>query len=331
MSPKRSLVIFPGALGDFLCLLPALEVIARSADVDLYACSEFGDLVPQGITVYSLERYEIRRLFNPGADQEMRVRNFFSRYDRAYSWLGSREPVFVQNLQEIATTRTAIFPFQSHAGGMHQTEYYMSCLGRNSPTQPVVELRAEARAWCEDFWLRHSLTGRAVLVMAPGSGAREKNWPVSYYQTVARWWRRRSSGSVLVLIGPVEEERGGMELLRDEAFQVRNLTLAQVSALLARSDFYLGNDNGISHLAASVGTPVVALFGPSDVRQWAPRGPQVVVLSRGEECAPCAIATMKSCSHRNCLTLLQPDDVIRAITRSLATATLTRVRAQITV
>jgi ADP-heptose:LPS heptosyltransferase len=57
--------------------------------------------------------------------------------------------------------------------------------------------------------------------------------------------------------------------------------LLALAALLARVDVYLGNDSGVSHLAAALGVPTVAIFGPTDPRIWAPRGPRVTVLWGG--------------------------------------------------
>jgi ADP-heptose:LPS heptosyltransferase len=178
--------------------------------------------------------------------------------------------------------------------------------------------------WCENYWVRQSLMGKAVLVLAPGSGSREKNWPVTSYSAISEWWRQRTEGAVVVLVGPVEEERGGLDLLLSRAVVARKPTLAQAAALLARSDLYLGNDSGISHLAAAVGVPTVALFGPTDARQWAPRGETVTHLSRDVECSPCEIPVMKRCSQRKCLTSFYPMDVITQLEKLAEVATLTR-------
>jgi ADP-heptose:LPS heptosyltransferase len=55
--------------------------------------------------------------------------------------------------------------------------------------------------------------------------------------------------------------------------------LYELGAWLATAAVYVGNDSGISHLAAAVGTPVVTLFGPTDPAIWAPRGERVTVVS----------------------------------------------------
>jgi ADP-heptose:LPS heptosyltransferase len=61
---------------------------------------------------------------------------------------------------------------------------------------------------------------------------------------------------------------------------VRIADLYELACWLATARIYIGNDSGITHLAAAVGTPVVALFGPTDPRIWAPRGPHVRVIGK---------------------------------------------------
>jgi len=330
---KRLLVLFPGALGDFICFLPALRILGDDACVDLLARSEFADLAPPAVSVHSLERYEIRRLFAPGAWADDRVRNFFAGYAAVYSWMGAQVDEFVHHLESLSGGAARLFPFRPRDRRSHQTDYYLSCLGALEENRRLAEiaLPPQAGAWRDHFWRRQALTGKAVLTLAPGSGGKEKNWPVENYRAVAEWWRRVTGGAVVVLIGPVEEERGGLEVFSDCCTAVRGLSLGQAAALLARSDVYLGNDSGITHLAAAVGARAVAVFGPSDVLQWAPRGRAVTVLSRKVACAPCADAVMKSCSHRDCLTAFSAAEVIGEIEKLPEVATLTRGGAGITV
>jgi ADP-heptose:LPS heptosyltransferase len=70
--------------------------------------------------------------------------------------------------------------------------------------------------------------------------------------------------------------RGPQETL-DHAYYVENLY--ELGTWLASASVYIGNDSGVSHLAAAVGTPVVALFGPTDPAIWAPRGERVAIYS----------------------------------------------------
>ena len=74
---------------------------------------------------------------------------------------------------------------------------------------------------------------------------------------------------------PVRWCRGPEDPPLDDAVEIGNLY--ELACWLARARLYIGNDSGITHLAAAVGTPVLALFGPTDPRVWAPRGEHVRV------------------------------------------------------
>jgi ADP-heptose:LPS heptosyltransferase len=76
---------------------------------------------------------------------------------------------------------------------------------------------------------------------------------------------------------PVRWCAGPEEVLEDA---VRIDDLYELAGWLATARVYIGNDSGITHLAAAVGTPVVALFGPTDPRIWAPRGRDVSVIAK---------------------------------------------------
>ena len=320
-------VIFPGALGDFLCFLPALRSLtAAAAQVDLFARTEFADLAPPNVRVRSLECHEITALFVPGAAEEQRLCHFFGGYDFIYSWHASQQREFVRSLQFVSHGRARVFAFRPAGPGIHQADYYVSCISDVGQKLPVAMIapKPEAMAWSEDYWMQHSLQGKPVLALAPGSGAREKNWPLTSYRRVVEWWSSQTQGAVIVFTGPVEEERGGLELLLNHSIAARNLNLGQVAALLIRSTLYLGNDSGITHLAAAVGARTVALFGPSDVNQWAPRGERVTILSRNVECSPCEPPVMKNCPHHRCLTEFTVEKVISELANQPELVNLTR-------
>jgi ADP-heptose:LPS heptosyltransferase len=329
----RVAVIFPGTLGDFICLLPAIHALAESAQVEIFARTEFADIVPQNIRVGPLERYEINRLFIAGAAREKRVRDFFSRYERIYSWMGSSQPVFSGELGAVAPGRVQLFAFRATDSAMHQADYYLSCLrvSRRPVAAVNIPLARDALIWCAEFSERYALSEKALLVIAPGSGAREKNWPAASFATVGRWWRARTGGEAIVLLGPVEEQRGGFDPLGEDFIAARDLSLAQLAALLSRCELFIGNDSGVTHLAAALGAPTAAIFGPSDPRLWAPRGERVSLLSLGVVCSPCDMNAMKLCPHRQCLNDFSPLKIIGELEKINEVATLTRGGAQITV
>jgi ADP-heptose:LPS heptosyltransferase len=320
----RVLILFPGALGDFICLLPVLESLARRKLVDVLARTEFSDVAPPFVNVRSLERSEIQSLFVPGRGTDEKVRDFFASYECTYSWMGNGDPVFKRELQAATGGKVRMFRFRPEALLIHQVDHYLSCLqGVSAMGVPHVLQRPDASQWAEIYWADYSLNSQPVLAMAPGSGAREKNWPVNSYETIARWWRERVGGKVITILGPVEEERGGYDDLCCKTLVVRGISLDRLTALLARCSLYLGNDSGISHLAAAVGSPTAAVFGPSHDAQWKPRGKNVLLLRQNMVCSPCTISAMKACPHRECLTGLRPRAVIRQLEQWPALVNLT--------
>jgi ADP-heptose:LPS heptosyltransferase len=309
----RCLILFPGALGDFICLLPSVERLRQESRVELLARTEFAHLLASVVAVRSLDCSAVNRLFIPGAGEEESMRRFFAPYELIYSWFGSQHRTFASELGRASERKARLFPFRSPDARMHQIDHYLKCIGRASGAVPAVVVKPEANHWCDAYWQRHALNGKPVLVLAPGSGGREKNWPIASYQAIADWWRESFHGAIIVVLGPVEDERGGFAAVCRGTLVARGLNLGQLSALLSRAHLYIGNDSGPTHLAAALGVRTVALFGPSDPRQWAPRGAKVTLVRSGLACSPCAVETMKSCAHRDCLGTLEPTVVIRRL------------------
>jgi ADP-heptose:LPS heptosyltransferase len=116
--------------------------------------------------------------------------------------------------------------------------------------------------------------------MHPGSGSEKKNWPKEAFLEVSRKAFQRWRIPSAVLLGPAEEgQRPFWHATNGPDLSVREgLSILKTSRLLSHASIYVGNDSGITHLAAALGTPVVALFGPTDPGRWGPRGPAVEIL-----------------------------------------------------
>ena len=283
--------------------------------MDLLARTEYGELLPAAVRTRSLECYEISRLFVSGADEEESLQRLLGSYASIYSWMGSAQQDFVRNLRVLSEGQLRIFPFRPSASRVHMADYFLSCVGEGHPAEilPDVPIRAGALAWSRRFWQQSGLEGKKVLILSPGSGSREKNWPPEFYLVVAEWWEKKFGGKAVVVLGPVEEEKEQDGYHWGWARMVRGLELAKVAALISQGDLYLGNDSGVTHLAALLGVETVALFGPTDPAEWAPRGRRVTVITQNVECSPCLPPIMKSCPHRKCLTTLSPGNVIHRL------------------
>lgn len=119
----------------------------------------------------------------------------------------------------------------------------------------------------------------APVVLAPGSGGRAKCWPRERWLALAADLAA-AGRAFAVLVGPVEAERDDPRAWPwpAPADFLADLALPAVASQLQSAAAFVGNDSGTTHLAAMLGAPTVALFGPTDPRVWAPSGPRVAVL-----------------------------------------------------
>jgi ADP-heptose:LPS heptosyltransferase len=115
--------------------------------------------------------------------------------------------------------------------------------------------------------------GNFILIL-PGSGSKAKNWPAENFVSLATILAPRIRS--LAILGPAES---GLEPLFDAAgiTVIARLELAEVAALARLSQGFIGNDSGVSHLAAASGAPGVVIFGPTDPQRWRPLGPATVL------------------------------------------------------
>ncbi len=122
--------------------------------------------------------------------------------------------------------------------------------------------------------------GQRFLAIHAGSGGRMKNWPVERFAAVAEALRRDVVDGVVLTAGEADGEIGTrLAALIPGAVLVENRSLTDVARVLAHAAVYIGNDSGVSHLAAAVrpecggdGPAMTVLFGPSDPSVWCPRG-----------------------------------------------------------
>jgi heptosyltransferase-2 len=133
--------------------------------------------------------------------------------------------------------------------------------------------------------------GRTVVGLNAGATYGEaKCWPQERFASLARLLRDRLGAAILAVGGAAERERAGAvcaPLGPDGINVAGETTVAQLAALAARCAVFVSNDTGPMHLAAAVGTPVVALFGPTSFRRTGPWGPTHRIVCAPVPCSPC--------------------------------------------
>ncbi|MBV9611321.1 MAG: glycosyltransferase family 9 protein [Acidobacteriaceae bacterium] len=248
---NRRLLIRPGAVGDCILCMPVLEHLS-SDYTEVWVPSTVVPLIRFASAVVplsatGLDLVGVGDLPIPIALQE-KLRSF----DSIISWYGESRPEFREPLLRLGV-RCQFFralPPADYSG--HATDFFAAQAGVARGLVPRLCVR--------------SRTTRDAIVIHPFSGGKRKNWPLACFRELAT----RLGRGVEWTAGPEEE--------LTEAFRFEGLD--ELAEWLSGARLYIGNDSGITHLAAAVGVKTLALFGPTAPETWAPRGENVTVLRR---------------------------------------------------
>jgi heptosyltransferase-2 len=184
---------------------------------------------------------------------------------------------------------------------------------------PDFHLGDQARERVAAWLAERNLAESSIAALAPGAAHATKRWPVAYWTVLAG--RLAAAGLKPVVLGGPSDRGLAQQLSPFAATAAGEFSLQETGALLARSRILVSGDTGVMHMATGVGTPVVALFGPT-VKQFGffPYSAPAVVLERPLHCRPCSAMGSKRCpmGHHRCLTDIAPADVAAAVERMVA-------------
>lgn len=158
---------------------------------------------------------------------------------------------------------------------------------------------------------------RPIIIIQPGARYWFKAWPDERFAELAD--RLATDYGCQVLIGGSREEEALAQRIHESAksrpISMAGLaTLKQFAAIAKRAALFVGNDSGAMHIAAAVGTPVVALFGPSNPAEWGPRGGPAEVIYKGLDCRTCFHPTCEK-GELNCMKQITVEEVFAGARR----------------
>ncbi len=282
--PARFLVFRGGALGDFIVTLPVLQGLrARwpEAHIELAGYPRVADLAREtGLVqkVISLDRADVAQLFAWVGQPEESWRRYLASFDVVVTFLYDPDGTVRGNLSAAGCRRVLYINPQVQEG--HACDHFAQVLESlaiyDPPPWPTL---TPPEAWQRSGGAILAGLGlgedeERTVAIHPGSGSPAKNWPLDRYLLLAERLRTSRGAEILWLVGEADDDLGA-ELGRAGVGPVlRDAPLADVAAVLSVCRAHVGNDSGISHLAAALGLPTLALFGPTDPARWAPRGPR---------------------------------------------------------
>jgi ADP-heptose:LPS heptosyltransferase len=325
MTQQRILVIRTGGLGDTVLLWPAIAAMRRRfprAHIDLLGHRARCELlvVDDGAdAALEVEGSGLHHLFDFSGTLPPEVQERFGSYDVVLAFAAPGDYALAENLSECGAREVhAFLSSPPEEERIHVAAYAKRLLAgqgmaadSEDPPLPVTDgERREAQRLLES----HGLGERPIVVLAPGSGSAAKNWPAARFAGLLPVLAGLGLTPVLIQ-GPADQaavdavlahaDGEAPAVLRDDSPQV-------LKGIVSQAALFVGNDSGPMQLSAMVGTPTVAIFGPTDPQLWEPRGPHARMLRAGESCSPCPADVMRACEHRKCLEGVTGDQVLEA-------------------
>lgn len=316
---RRVVIIRPGALGDTLLAFPALAALRRTwpaAHVTLVARADMLSLARASGLADTTADYDLpvwARLWAGTAAGDPELRAALAGADTIVAWVADPDTAVARGLRAVGARRMVVAPGRprtpvlcatstvpANASGAavetteHAAAYLLHTLaplgivdaGGDLTEMPPLVVPTDARMEAAAMWDALGLGGpaRVVVALHPGSGGAAKCWPAARFANTARGLAEAGWRPLLVegpadgpVVARVLAGAGGVGVP-----VVRGVRVDVLAALVGRCAAYVGNDSGVTHLAAMAGCPTLALFGPTDPAVWAPLGPHVRVLRAGE-------------------------------------------------
>jgi heptosyltransferase-2 len=259
------------ALGAVRAAMPQARIAIAAIPSVAPIFEEGTALAPDEVVTISNRRGEAKLLADGRFDAALLLPNSFRS-----AWVGRRAGIperwgFARSLRGALLTRAVVPPRTR----VHQSAYYEALavgLGFDvAESLPWIRVRDETMRRADSLLAKHGVTSSMRLVgFAPGAAyGHAKRWPPSRVaQVVARVTNER--GAVAILVGAEGDRDAGREIesVLPPGVNVVNLIartdLRQLAGVLARCAAFVSNDSGAMHLAAAVGAPVTAIFGPTD-------------------------------------------------------------------
>ncbi|MGA1979341.1 MAG: glycosyltransferase family 9 protein [Sedimentisphaerales bacterium] len=315
----RGVILQPGAIGDCVLALPLAEFMKDClglGGVDILGHTEYIGILPGRTCVdgiRSIDSVDLHRLFVETDTFDLvdgdALINVFGDYAWIVTFLGEPDSNFEQNLIFTAncSRSTEVITLSikpSEKLSAHITDFYIQQFiaqsGLSLEPRPVQKAKSLIKATRADInrgrELLEETEGSGVVseinvdfyeklvVIQPGSGGSHKCCHLDNFLVVAEELVSKNV-QVIFLLGPAEMERWSASAMAEigaVAGQLVNLSLADVLAVLSNAAGFIGNDSGITHLAAAMGVKTVAVFGPTDPAVYGPIGPDVTVVASSD-------------------------------------------------
>ena len=289
--PRRVLIVRLGSLGDAVLSVPALRTVDRwlrslPEPPPVTALGrEFGrDIFRRAIPIDRYLNYdsiELLPLFSATSGLPGATYDLLGRPDFAIIWLREYRPL-ANKLREAGCRCVLAGESFPNDDLTHMSDHLLRLLvplGVSDRDESVLSTSSSERRR-GSYLVDRGNGGRRLALIHPGSGSWRKNWPAANFARLMGGLRDQD-WSLRVLRGPADAESVenlSRALDRMPVNVIEPASVSDLCGVLASVDLVVSNDSGVAHLSAALGQPTVAVFGPTNVFRWAPRGIAAVVV-----------------------------------------------------
>jgi predicted lipopolysaccharide heptosyltransferase III len=282
---KNLRVNFPDARLDIMVNAGTEEVLKHNKDINGVIFVERGSLIRQLAFIRELRQMKYDLVIDVTDSDRSAIISYLSGapirvgYNSENRWRG----------------RCYTHVVQANRDKMHTVDYQLVALNLLDipikSSELVLLLGQEDEIFADKILTEYRLdNGRPMVLIHPGARWWFKSWPPEYFAKLADVIQNDLKCHVILAGGPSDQGvvTKIQNLMTTQAVSlVDKTTVLQLAALLKRCQLYIGNDNGIMHVATAVGTPVIAFFGLTNPLLWGPQGSGHTVFYKGIDCNPC--------------------------------------------
>jgi lipopolysaccharide heptosyltransferase II len=345
----KILILKPSSLGDVIQALPVLRLLKlhfQDAKIFWWIDSALAPLLDGDPDLAGIVRFERNRWAQPQNWPEvfrsvrwLRAQNFDLVIDLqclarsgAFAWLANGN--FLIGLDEAREGARAFYDLAVPRKSFHThaVDWYLAVLPKLGvpvhqnfqwlPARP--EIAAEVkRKWPGVFVFnpQSAIRNPQLITLQPGARWPNKRWPVQNFAELVRRLAAEFSGARFAILGDAEDKPPGEIISRAAPEQCLNLcgetSLPEMIEWLRLCDLMVTNDTGPMHVAAALGKPLVALFGPTEPRRTGPYGQLENVLRIELPCSPCLKGHCTYEKPNECLNAISPAMVFERVRKQL--------------
>jgi lipopolysaccharide heptosyltransferase II len=336
----KILILKPSSLGDVIQALPVLRLLKlhfRSAEIFWWIDSALAPLLEDDPDLAGIIRFERKRWAKPQHWPEMfhsirslRAENFDLVIDlqcllrsATFAWLANGKKLVgldetregARGFYDLAVPRKT---FHTHA-----VDWYLSVLPPlGVPVHWNFQWLPERPEIAAELNSKFKIENSKLILLQPGARWENKRWPAKYFAELVRSLAQKFPGTQFAILGGKDDQPLGKIISQAVPEHCLNVcgatTLPEMVEWVRRCDLMITNDTGPMHVAAALGKPLVALFGPTAPERTGPYGQLENVLRLDLPCSPCLKSVCSIAETEKCLRALVPALVIDRVQKLLA-------------